>query len=194
MIRISANTIAPSRLTVCGPSTRCGAVRRQRPGLTLLEVVMSTLLVSFVLISALNCVGAVIRSRTSISDRLKAQLLGEQLLSEILLTAYKDEGALPLFGPELGEPATNVGPRSEYDDVDDFHQWNRSPPVTRAGVVIPNLTGWRRTVNVTWVSRSNPANGSLTDQGVKRITVTVSRNEIPLATCVALRSERYAIQ
>ncbi len=181
------------------PSTGCSCARScagppLRAGLTLLEVVMSTLLVSLVLLSALNCVGAVVRSRTSISDQLKAQMLGEQLLSEILPTAYKDEGGLPLFGPELGEPATNVGPRSGYDDVDDFHLWNHGPPVTRTGATLPNLSGWGRSVTVEWVARANPASTSLTDQGVKRITVTVSRHGTQLAACVCLRTDKYSIQ
>ncbi len=168
--------------------------RQSNSGLTLLEVILSTFLVGVVLVGALQCVGAVVRGKTSTGNQLRAQMLAEQLMSEILAAAYKEPHTTPLFGPETGEPSTNTGPRTGYDDVDDFHLWDRSPPVTRTGAVIPNLAGWRRRVTVQWVRLADPSQVSATDQGVKRVTIEVSLNDAVLATCVFLRTERYSLQ
>ncbi|QDU40151.1 hypothetical protein Mal4_45060 [Maioricimonas rarisocia] len=163
--------------------------RENRSGLSLIEVVVSTMLVALVLIGALRCFGAVLRSRTNTADTMRARLLGRQLLTEILNGEYVDPGAVPLFGPEAGEPLVTAGPRSGWNDVDDYHLWSGSPPQDRNGVPLPNLAGWQRDVAVEWVDPASPENVSLTDQGVKRITVVVSRSGTTLATAVGLRSD-----
>ncbi|OYW18935.1 MAG: hypothetical protein B7Z55_09750 [Planctomycetales bacterium 12-60-4] len=101
---------------------------------------------------------------------------------------------MPLFGPELGEPAVATGPRTLYDDVDDYHGWSRSPPQSRNGTPMSDLTGWQRSVAVEFVNPSNPGSVALLDQGIKRVTVTVRRNGVTLATSVALRSDKYSIR
>lgn len=164
-----------------------------RNGLSLIEVVVSSMLVGLILVGALRCVGAVVRGRTITADEARARALAQQLMTEILNDDYVDGGLLPLFGPELGEPLVSFGPRSGFNDVDDYHLWSASPPENRSGTALPNLTGWQREVSVKWVSASNPANISVSDSGVKRITVKVRRNGTLLATLVALRSKEYTI-
>ncbi len=160
--------------------------QNRRRGLSLIEVVISTLLVGLVLVGAMKCLGGVIRGRVSTSDSARAELLAQQLLTEIMNDAYIDEGGSPLFGPE--ESTVN---RSAFDDVDDYHLWSANPPEDRNGTALPNLTGWQRDVAVEWVDLANPANTSLTDQSLIRITVTVSRNGTTMATFVSLRSDKY---
>ncbi|HVT79556.1 MAG TPA: hypothetical protein VHM90_02775, partial [Phycisphaerae bacterium] len=72
-------------------------------------------------------------------------------------------------------------------DVDDFNGWSESPPQDRAGNPMQDLAGWSRSVRVDFVSIANPTTVSATDAGLKRITVTVSKNNVPLATRVALK-------
>lgn len=165
--------------------------RRSSRGVTLIEVTMSTVLVAMILVASLRSVGAAIRSQAYHSRQLRAELLADQLMSEIQAAHYKEPTSTVLFGPESGEPATNVGPRTAYDDVDDYHLWNRSPPVFRNGAVIPDHTGWRRMVTVQWVNPANPSLVSNVDQGLKRVTITVSHQGETLARCVFLRSDRY---
>src|SRR5688572_9941296 len=149
--------------------------RRARPsraGLSLIEVVISTLLVGLVFVGALKSVGAVIRGRMHTGDSGKAQHLASQLMAEILQNDYRDPDETPLFGRELSE--TN-SPRANWDDVDDYHLWSSSPPEDASGIAIPDTTDWERSVLVEWVDPENPAVAIVSGQGVKRITVTVKR-------------------
>jgi hypothetical protein len=168
-------------------------VHNRRRGLSLAEVSASTLLVGALIVTALQCLGSITRGRTSVADDARAEHLAQQLLVEILNDAYRDPGVLPLFGPEVGEPSTVLGPRSGWNDVDDYHGWSESPPQARDGSALANLTGWRREVVVQLVVPNNPANTSLLDQGLKRVTVTVKRNGEVMATRVGLRSSNYNV-
>ncbi|MEX0725492.1 MAG: hypothetical protein WD065_04440 [Planctomycetaceae bacterium] len=165
--------------------------KRRARGLSLVEVAVSTLLVGLTMITAMTCLGNVITGGQSTADLARAKLLARQLLDEIMEENYADGGLLPLFGPELGESLITLGPRSGWDDVDDYHLYTESPPKDRSGATLPNCTGWRRDVAVEFVNPSNPANTSLTDLGVKRVTVTVRRNSVAIATLVGLRSKKY---
>lgn len=167
---------------------RSRAKSASRRGWTLLEVSICTLLVGLVLASAMQAFGSVLRSRASISDRARAVQLAGQLLTEILDCRYIDEGASPLFGPEATEVGTT---RTLYDDVDDYNGWSETPPKDKTGTTLPNLTGWQREVVVEWVDPANPATVSLTDQNVKRVTVTVKKNSVVLGRQVALRTRSY---
>ncbi len=161
----------------------------KRQGLSLIEVVVSTLLVGIMLIGAMNCLGAVIRGRMEISHEARAPQLAQQLMAEILNTEYQDTGPLPLFGLEVGELGIN---RLDFDDVDDFNGWSKSPPQHRDGTPVANSSGWSREVTVQWVDPNNPSSPSGSDQGLKRITVTVRRNGIVVAQIFALRSSKYS--
>jgi len=163
-----------------------------RSGLSLVEVVMSTLLVGIVLVGAMNLLGATVRGRTKAADMVRAQHLAQQLMTEILSRAYAEDGTengadkIYLLLIVVGQEA-----RSEYDDVDDFHGWDETPLFTRSGSLIPNTSGWRRRVDVTWVDPADPEIVVDSDQGVKRITVTVQRSGQTVAQLACLRSDKY---
>ena len=154
-----------------------------------MEVLISVLLVSTVLIGATNLLGNVVRGRTSIASSARAQQYAQQLMAEVMNMAYK-EGSI--LGLELS--ILNVlfpESRSEFDDVDDFHGWVETPLQDRAGVTIPNTTGWRRSVAVAWVSTADPKTVVGSDQGVKRVTITIERNGTVMAQLIGLRSDVY---
>lgn len=159
-----------------------------RDGLTLVEVVVSTALVSMVLLGAMDMLGAVTRGRVSTSEQIRGDLMCQHLMTEILSKSYVDGDALPLFGPEAGEA---TGTRAAFDDVDDFNGWTASPPSYRNGIALPNATGWRHSVAVEYVTVASPSTTSLVDTGVKRITVTIQHNSRTVARLVALRSNKY---
>jgi hypothetical protein len=153
-----------------------------------MEVVASTMIVGLMSVAALNGLGAATRSAESIGNRAIALGLADDLMAEILPLPYSDPNDTPVFGPEGAESS---GPRSAFDDVDDFHGWNQSPPKNRDGVVIPNRTEWRHRVQVTRVQSTNltQALSGSTDEGVKQILVVIEyRNEI-LAEQVAIRTD-----
>lgn len=167
------------------------AQSESRTGLSLVEVVVSTLLVGLVLAGAMQCLGGVLRGRTNAADAARAQHLAQQLMAEIVAQPYKDSSWLSYFGRELDELLISDGSRKRFDDVDDYVGWSSSPPEDQRGNDLPNLSGWRREATVAWVYPSDPATVSPTDRGVKRITVTVRRDGKTLATLVALRAEEY---
>jgi hypothetical protein len=51
-----------------------------------------------------------------------------------------------------------------------------------------NVSGWSRTVTVEWANLSNLNQNTTSDTGIKRITVTASKNGQLVATRVALRT------
>src|SRR5262245_40826996 len=95
--------------------------RRSRPGLTLTEVVVSTMIVGMMTVAALNGLGSTTRSSELAGNRGIALGLADSLLAEILANPYNDPNGTPTFGLETGE----VAPRSNFDDVDDFNGWNQ---------------------------------------------------------------------
>lgn len=165
-------------------------LKRHRRGLTQVELLVSAVLVGLVVVGAMEGLGAMVRSRESISDMGRGMQLAQQLMTEILNTAYADEDALlRVFGRELDESGAN---RLDFDDVDDFHGWSASPPEHRDGTPLVNAAGWSREVNVAWVSPANPTVTTLVSHGVKRITVTIRHNGRVVTRLVALRSNKYA--
>jgi Tfp pilus assembly protein PilV len=165
-------------------------VRRRRGGLSLVEVMVSTMLVGVLLVGAMKCVSGVIRSHMITGDSGRGPQLAQQLMTEILNTPYQDEGPSPVFGRESGESG---GDRLDFDDVDDYDFWSAAPPEDRNGNAIFNTEGWQREVTVEFVDPANPDNVSGTDQGLKRITVSIQHNGKVVTTTLALRSDEYTV-
>lgn len=161
---------------------RPSSVRRR--GFSHVEVVVSTLIVGLMLVSATNLLGGVVRSRAVSGNTARAVLLAQEMMCEIAGVAYA-EATTPLFGPEAAE---STGNRSLFDDVDDYNGWTESPLTTRSGATIANTTGWTRGVAVAWVDPTAPSTTVGSDQGVKRVTITVQRNGQTFARLSALRT------
>ena len=109
--------------------------RNPRAGLSLVEVVVSTMLVGLVLVGALKGVGAVIRGRVGTSDSGFGKHLASQLMAEIMENDYLEPVDPPTFGRETSESGGN---RTDWDDVDDYHLWGSRPPTDRLGMALPN--------------------------------------------------------
>lgn len=154
----------------------------------MVEVVAATMIVGLMSVAALNGLGAATRSSESIGNRAVAMGLADDLMSEILLLPYRDPNETPVFGPE---PTETAGPRSAYDDIDDYNGWNQSPPKNRDGAIIPNRTDYRHRVQVTRVVANNPTQSTSgnNDEGVKRIQVVVEYRSLVLAELVAIRTD-----
>jgi len=158
---------------------------RCRRGLTLVESLVSMLIVSGLLVSALNTLGAVNWGYANISNRAKGELLAQELAGEILEMEYAEPVDTPVFGTEAGESSTS---RAAYDDVDDYHGWTATPPQDHAGTVLTGWDGWSRTVKVQYVQKNNVTLLAVSDQGAKRITVTVKYQNKTQASLIAVRS------
>ena len=157
-----------------------------RRALTLIEVVASTMIVGLMAVAALNTLGAATRSSESIGDRAVAQGLADELMSEIMQSAYVEPSGSTTLGPDGAESS---GPRSAFDDVDDYNGWKASPPQYRNGAAIPDRTNWRQRATVTRVTPSNPTQTSNSETGAKRIQVTIEYRDQVLADQVAVRTD-----
>jgi hypothetical protein len=143
------------------------------------------MIVGMMAVATLNGLGAATRSADSIGNRAIATGLADELLSEILQQPYSDPDGSAVFGHETSESTTL---RFGFDDVDDYDAWTASPPQFRDGTNIPNRTNWRQRVAVTLVNPANPAQTSNTDQGAKRIRVTIEFKNQVLADESAIRT------
>ena len=163
---------------------------KRRRGFSLVEVAVSSLLVGLVLVGAMDCLGGVIRGHMNTSNAGRGPLLAGQLMTEILSQSYEEPVDPPTFGRESPESGVN---RLVWDDVDDYDGWSATPPEYRNGNVIFNASGWQRDVTVELIDPTDPATVSGTDQGLKRITITVQHNGQVVTRLVALRSDKYTI-
>ncbi len=165
---------------------RAVTIRRTPDGFSLLEAVISTVLVGVLLVAALRTVGASVFTQYRASERATAQMLADGLMVEILGKNYKAPGSASSFGRESGESSTS---KASYDDVDDYQGWSESPPQRPDGTAMPDLAGWQRSVAVDWVDPLDLNQPQIWDTGVKRITVTVLHNLVVVATRVAIRGD-----
>ena len=153
--------------------------------MTLVEAMISTVIVGVMIAMVLHTFGSAAKGRRIQVDREVAAALARHLLSEVVQASYEDTGGSPDFGRESSE---NGSSRAKCDDVDDYHGWSASPPEAKDGTELDNLDGWTRSVSVAYVAPSS-LNPSGSDEGLKRITVTVTDPRGAVTSLVALRSD-----
>lgn len=182
--------------------TRRHAPSRARHALALVEVVVSVAILGGLMGAVMTAVGAAALTRTTAIERTQGAALAESLTSEILAKLYDDPGtpAAPIVSGsvnlgfvviQVSSPGGTVS-RAAFDSIDDFSNWSCSPPVDRNGSVMVNFEGWTRTVRVERVGLTDPSGAAaVTDQGLKRITVTVTRRGREVARVATLRSRAW---
>jgi Tfp pilus assembly protein PilV len=153
----------------------------------LAEVAISVLLTGVLMVAALQSLGAAKQREADTLNRINAQQLVGGLMNEILLQAYKEPETdqAPMFGLEPGE---STGNRSLFDDVDDYAGWTSSPPKDRSGAEIPGYAGWTHSVNVVWADPVTLGNTASINTGLKKFTITATKNSQTLASIVGYRS------
>ncbi len=174
------------------PQPTCDKRLALRPGgaFTLVEVVISTVIVSLMLVAGLQAVAAARTASQWVSGRGCGMLLAQDLMAEILQLAYADPAwGLGSLGPGSDEVVT--GNRSLYDDVDDYNGWQESPPQNKDGTSIAWASGYQRLVSVAWVDPDNPNQIVGSESKAKRITVTVRRDGKDVAQLVAIRTTAW---
>lgn len=154
------------------------------------EAALSVLILGVVLVAALNTVGSSKASQQRNVDRTRGTQLAQDLMTEILEQAYANPGggigAMGIDPAEVGD-----GNRALWDDIDDYDGWSASPPQTKDGSALDAFEGWSRSVEVEWVSSLDFSVTHPFDTGVKRITVTVAHNTLPVGTLVAIRTRSW---
>jgi len=160
--------------------------RRIRPrAFGMVESIFSIVLVSGVVVVALNTAGATFTSRRLAADRIRAQLLAGELMSEILAQEYEEPDTTVAFGLESGE---GTGNREAFDDVDDYRNLVDAPPKLKGGSQLSGFSDWSRTAAVVRVNTTNPNNLALSESGMKKITVAVKYRGTTIASITALKS------
>lgn len=163
--------------------------KRGARALSLVETVMSVVIVGGMLAAALNAAGAARVGAHKSGDRAKGALLAQDLMSEILIQPFHDpDQESANLGRDATEPMT--GNRALFDDVDDYNTWDASPPQKKDGTVMPDLTGWRRRVTVNYGNPSDLKVAAV-DNGILLIVVTVTHNDVETAKWTAIRTLAY---
>lgn len=161
---------------------------RPRRSFTLVEAVISIVLVGVMLVAAINTLGATAVSKRSIEQQMLGNSLAQDLMAEILNEAYEEPDDAPNFGRETGE---GVGSRANWDDVDDYAGWSKSPPKAKDDTPLSGFDAWTRSVEVVWVKPADLTQVASAKTGIKRISVTVSRNDGPATELVAIRTHAW---
>ena len=165
-------------MTLCG----CASSR----SFTLMEAVIAIALVGGVMAAAMHTIGGAVSGQAFTAEQAAAELLAQDLLTEILMQQYEDaEEGVGSFGLPAGE---DTGTRMAFDDVDDYHGWAASPPQAKDGTKLGRFEGWQRTVLVMWCDPVSPEDPQGSDSRVKTIRVMVSRNGTLLSTASGVRS------
>jgi len=154
----------------------------RRAAFTLIETVMSVLIVGVMLVAALETIGASARDSVLQQEQCKATALAEQLLSEIVPCRYADPNT------EAGET------RATWDDVSDYDNLNENPPTSRNGAPLAGYAGWQRKIQVHFVDPGNPSLQAGSDSGLKRVIVTVVSPMGKTTTLTGLRSSNSAYE
>lgn len=155
-----------------------------RRGITMAETIVSTLLVGMVLVGTIQLVAPIIRSGSVMSDKLIASNMARELSEEIGTKLFISPSTADndYLGTETSET------RDGYDDIDDYHGISNSPPQLSDGRVMSHLGGWARVVKVTHASLNDPNADSASYTGLKRVTVSVTKDGVTLATDVTIHT------
>ena len=156
-------------------------------GLTLVEAVISVLIVAIMLTAALYTLGGTARGRLVQSKRRHGLFLARQLISEISQACYEDPESddHSWFGPEPGDTFLT---RAGFDDVDDYATWSASPPQAKDGTALPGYEGWQRLAEIIHLSLAG------FEDSLKQIKVVVADPEGNETVLYAVRSRFADVQ
>jgi Tfp pilus assembly protein PilV len=167
---------------------------RRRSGLSLIEVIVSTLLVGLVIVASLKTAGAVFRTWQVTENKYDGTALAMELMTEVLQARYEEPIDTPAYGVE-GAEVTNS--RAAWDDTDDYDDWTASPPQAKDGTALSGYTGWTRSVIVQKVNAGAPGTvriDNAVDKGLRKITVTLTDPQGQQTILVGLRARDGAME
>ncbi|MGH7380606.1 MAG: hypothetical protein ACREKR_00040 [Candidatus Methylomirabilales bacterium] len=157
---------------------------RDQRGVTLIDLILVIIIVAIAIPPMVGVFITSTRNSTFGVTMARANHLASNLMEEIRSKRW-DETA--------GAASATLGPDSEtratYDDVDDFHGLNETPPKDSQGVTMSGSTGFGQQVSVCYVAGTalDTCLGSGTSN-YKKITVTVTDPQgrvTPLVTVIS---------
>jgi hypothetical protein len=160
-----------------------------RRALSYVEVVVSMAIIATSVAASLRAFGSYSIGRRAFEERAVAMELANQLMAEINQLPYEEAGSNTI-GIDASESTSN---RSTFDDIDDYHNWDVSPPRNRANTSLTQYDGYRQAVQVAYETTiPSPPGGTWAAGAFKRITVKVYKDGKLLATLVTVRSRNNA--
>ena len=187
-----ARSYSPIAYRIC---RNCASLSRRpiniRYGLSLVEVIVSTLLVGTIVIGSLSMLGASVRSHSYSSDLATGPMLAESMLTEVMSMPYYDVDGVS--GATTAENDLTGPGRTGFDDIDDYDNWAPTDVQDRQGNVLSQYAGWTRTVDTNWALQSS-GNSWFADTGLMRITVTVTSPDGKVTTRRGYRSRDGALE
>lgn len=158
---------------------------RDQRGVTLIDLILVIIIVAIAIPPMVGVFITSTRNSTFGVTMARANHLASNLFEEIRSKRWDENtgAASATLGPEGGET------RTTYDDVDDFHGLNETPPKDSQGVDMSGSTGFGQQVSVCYVASTalDTCLGSGTSN-YKRITVTVTDPQgrvTPLVTVIS---------
>ncbi len=136
-------------------------------GFTLVEAIVSMLLISIAAIAMASAMGLAFSHSSDNLVHTKSVQLARSYLEEILARRFDENtpvgglppcSALAVSCSSLGNDAET---RSSYDDVDDYHGLDESPPQDAQGNVIAGFAGYRVRISVSYANASQISAWSL---------------------------------
>jgi len=147
-------------------------------GFSYVEVLLSTVILSILMVSALRLFGNLGMSRYHTFRQDFAETLALEMIKEIKELPYQD----PVNDAEFGHGVDEQGSdRSNYDDIDDYHNWSACPPQERDGTSLDQFANVTRSVAVRYVCADDFTQPAAGDEGFKEITITISQDNRILA-------------
>ncbi|TSA40294.1 hypothetical protein D4Q85_00040 [bacterium] len=162
---------------------------RRQHAFSLVEAAIAVAPVGITAVGALTAAANAATRRSDVAARAQASLLADELAAEIAAQAYEDpQLGGSVIGPDTGEAGTT---RALFDDADDYNAWTESGIHDKSGTAVAGLESYTRSAAVIWVQASDISKASLTESGVKMITVTVTRGVHASAIVTLLRTKAW---
>lgn len=164
---------------------------------TLLEVVMSSIVVALMLVGAMNAATAARALTTTTNERAAAWRLAEDLASEVATAPIDPMHAnfvldLTEFTANLLRTVASIdadSPRADFPTIDYYHKWSASPPEDVQGAALPGFDAtWSRSVEIAMIDEVGSDTLVGADIVGRRVTVTVRRRGETLAEITVLRT------
>ena len=160
----------------CDKAISKGKQLARQQGVTLIELVISIVVLSIALIALINAMGGSLQRSSNILLQDHSIQLAQAYLDEILAKRYDETtpiGGVPAsttvncaaLGAETGEN------RATFDDVDDYDGLNDQPPRSQTSTSFPEYAQYRVTVTVSCVG--GDLGQFATADSLKRIEVAI---------------------
>jgi len=126
---------------------------------TYIEILIAVVMLGMVLIPLLSQFYIGFKGNVTSELVTKSVDLAEELIEEIRSKQFdehlypEEPVAFASLGIDAGEDAND---RRTFDDVDDYNNWQKSPPQAVDGTVLSEFSGFSRSVIVDYVNLSGP--------------------------------------